>query len=309
MTNEQIVSEIKKGNDTKKNLEYLYKSNIPILRMLVKPYSNENTFDDMMQLAFLGILAAIPGYDESRGSFIQYAKFFIKSEIKDFRRVNDLPFVVSSNVYGNCGKIKKALSYLTQEYHRKPTEKELCDYTGLSLKQVRECETVLSPIMSIDSPCGEDDFGVVSDVISDGRDLEGEIIDSLNNENQSLSLWEIIEETLSNRQFEILRLHYIEGKSLPEIADKYGITRQRVHQIEQKAFSRLMQNHVSARFLAAEIEAIGYEGYKGVGVRAFHQRWASSVENVALRREYKKERFSRMIRESEKSFESRYLNL
>ena len=301
MTNEEIVSEIKKGNDKKANLEYLYKSNIPLIRQIVKPYANENNFDDLMMCAFIGICAAVPGFDETKGTFFTYAPYYIRRECMNFLRLNEMPFVVPYNLNEKISKYKKGVANLEQELKRHPTEKEIADYTGLSVAQIEDVQRVLSPVVSLESPCGEDESGTISDILSDGRDVADEVTDSLNQANQRLSLWEYVEDALSDRQFDILRMRFLDGRSVREIADKYGISQQRVCAIEKRAFQKLLKDHESAAFLAAEIESLGYANYSGVGLGIFRRRWASSVEVAVLRRERKKRRFSGMIEDAERA--------
>ena len=79
MTNEQIVKEIKNGISVNSNMEKLYKQNLPIFKMVCKPFSAYEPLEDLLQEAFISLYKAVEKYDcESDVSFITYAKYWVK---------------------------------------------------------------------------------------------------------------------------------------------------------------------------------------------------------------------------------------
>ena len=188
-------------------LERLTKANLRFVVSVAKQYQNQGlTLSDLINEGNLGLIKAAQRFDETRGfKFISYAVWWIRQSIlqalAEQSRIVRLPL----NKVGSLNKINKAFSNLEQEFEREPSADELLD--------------------------------VLENTSAPRTDLQLEYIESLRKEiERSLS-------TLTDRQKDVLKYYFGIGvehpMSLEDIGEKFGLTRERVRQIKDKAINKL----------------------------------------------------------------------
>jgi RNA polymerase primary sigma factor len=237
----ELAKKIKQGDQIA--LERLTKANLRFVVSVAKQYQNQGlSLSDLINEGNLGLIKAAQRFDETRGfKFISYAVWWIRQSIlqalAEQSRIVRLPL----NKVGSLNKINKAFSELEQEFEREPSAEELAFLLDLPTEEVETTLGVAARHVSMDAPFvdGEDNslLDVLANTTTPGTDKRLEHLESLRLEiERSLS-------TLSDRQADVIKLYFGIGvehpMSLEDIGDKFGLTRERVRQIKDKAINKL----------------------------------------------------------------------
>ena len=286
MTNEERVQEIQNGVNVQDNMQQLYDLNSGLIFQYVHPYTLSGAEqDDLMQEAFFGLHEAVKRYDPGQGSlFMTYASYWIRSAVSRYCnnciRTKRVPVHMEMLIR----KFKRFCSEYRLMKETDPDDTAICEGMGISedtLKRIRKTMFELNCI-SIDSlvPGSENNL-TFGDVIPDDFDLEAAVTDQEAERQDRELLWQLVQE-LPERQQDIILKHFREGLSLRDIAADYGISYQRVSQLESKGLKTL-KNHVELKQIAMQrgIDSIDPVAYHG-GVRRFRRTGTSSTEAAAL---------------------------
>lgn len=236
-----LAKRIKQGDQIA--LEKLTKANLRFVVSVAKQYQNQGlSLSDLINEGNLGLIKAAQRFDETRGfKFISYAVWWIRQSIlqalAEQSRIVRLPL----NKVGSLNKINKAFSELEQQYEREPSPEELADMLEITTDEVETTLGVAARHVSMDAPFVEGEDNSLLDVLENntmpGTDTHLEYADSLRREiERSLG-------TLTDRQCDVIKLYFGIGvehpMSLEDIGDKFGLTRERVRQIKDKAINKL----------------------------------------------------------------------
>ena len=236
-----LAQKIKQGDQVA--LEKLTKANLRFVVSVAKQYQNQGlTLSDLINEGNLGLIKAAQRFDETRGfKFISYAAWWIRQSIlqalAEQSRIVRLPL----NKVGSLNKINKAFSQLEQEFEREPSADELAELLEINREEVETTLGVAARHVSVDAPFQEGEENSLLDVLentsSPRTDSHLEYMESLRKEiERSLS-------TLTDRQKEVVKYYFGIGvehsMSLEDIGDKFGLTRERVRQIKDKAINKL----------------------------------------------------------------------
>lgn len=242
-----LAKKIKQGDQL--SLEKLTKANLRFVVSVAKQYQNQGlSLSDLINEGNLGLIKAAQRFDETRGfKFISYAVWWIRQSIlqalAEQSRIVRLPL----NKVGSLNKINKAFSELEQEYEREPSPEELANMLEIPTEEVETTLGVAARHVSMDAPFvdGEDNslLDVLENFNTPGTDADLEYKESLRREiERSLA-------TLTDRQCDVIKLYFGIGvehpMSLEDIGDKFGLTRERVRQIKDKAINKLRSQNRS----------------------------------------------------------------
>ena len=195
---------------------------------------------DLINEGNLGLIKAAEKFDETRGfKFISYAVWWIRQSIlqalAEQSRIVRLPL----NQVGSLNKINKALSKFEQENERQPSSEELSEMIDVPKDKISDTLRVSGRHVSVDAPFVEGEDNSLLDVLpnDDSPSADrGLVNESLNTEiERALS-------TLSSREREIIKSFFGIGcqeMTFEEIGERFGLTRERVRQIKEKAIRRL----------------------------------------------------------------------
>jgi len=236
-----LAKKIKQGDQLA--LEKLTKANLRFVVSVAKQYQNQGlSLSDLINEGNLGLIKAAQRFDETRGfKFISYAVWWIRQSIlqalAEQSRIVRLPL----NKVGSLNKINKAFSELEQAYEREPSADELADSLEIGTEEVQTTLGVAARHVSMDAPFVDGEDNSLLDVLENGgtpgTDKALEYNESLRREiERSLS-------TLTERQCDVVKLYFGIGiehpMSLEDIGERFGLTRERVRQIKDKAINKL----------------------------------------------------------------------
>ena len=241
----ELAQKIRKGGvEGNRALEKLVKANLRFVVSVAKQYQNQGlSLPDLINEGNLGLIKAAEKFDETRGfKFISYAVWWIRQSIlqalAEQSRIVRLPL----NQVGSLNKISKALSKFEQENERKPSAEELADELEIPVDKISDTLKVSGRHISVDAPFVEGEDNSLLDVLTNEDSPMAD--KSLVNESLSKEIDRALS-TLSDREKEIIKMFFGIGTqemTLEEIGDKFGLTRDRVRQIKEKAIRRLRQN-------------------------------------------------------------------
>ncbi len=235
----ELAQRIKKGDQAA--LEKLTRANLRFVVSVAKQYQNQGlSLPDLINEGNLGLIKAAEKFDETRGfKFISYAVWWIRQSIlqalAEQSRIVRLPL----NQVGSLNKINKAFSKFEQEHERKPSPEELAESLDLPADKVADTLRVSGRHISVDAPFVEGEDNSLLDVLINNDSPSADralMMESLAKEIERALA------TLTERESDIIRMFFGIGcqeMTLEEIGERFGLTRERVRQIKEKAIRRL----------------------------------------------------------------------
>ncbi|MDX1531057.1 MAG: RNA polymerase sigma factor RpoD/SigA [Rhodothermales bacterium] len=239
-----LAQRIKQGEE--EALHQLVRANLRFVVSVAKKYQGQGlTLADLINEGNYGLIKAAQRFDETRGfKFISYAVWWIRQAIlqalAEQSRVVRLPL----NRIGTISKIRKTSARLQQELERPPNIDELAQELDIDPEKVRDALKHTSRHLSMDAPFNEDDDNSLLDVLPNEEDVPPD--EYLLDESLKIDIERALS-TLHAREAEITRLYFGIGREHPltleEIGQRFGLTRERVRQIKEKALRKLRQKH------------------------------------------------------------------
>ena len=235
----ELAQRIRQGD--RKALEKLTKANLRFVVSVAKQYQNQGlSLPDLINEGNLGLIKAAEKFDETRGfKFISYAVWWIRQSIlqaiAEHKSIIRLPL----NQVGSVNKINRLLNKFEQEHERRPSIDEIAEKIDLPQDKIEDAMKVNFRHVSVDAPFVDGEENSLLDVlINDDSPMADNmlVMESLREEiNRAL-------QRLNERERNIIEAFFGINQpemTLEEIGDKYGLTRERVRQIKEKAIRRL----------------------------------------------------------------------
>ena len=237
----ELAQRIREGDS--KALEKLTRANLRFVVSVAKQYQNQGlSLPDLINEGNIGLIKAARKFDETRGfKFISYAVWWIRQSILQAIAEQGRPVRLPLNQVSSVNKINKALNKFEQENERRPSVEEIASSTDLPQEKIEEAIKANTKQVSMDAPFKDGEESSLADVLysEDSPSTDAELLKQSLREEMAMAL-----SVLNERERNVITAFYGIGQAemtMDEIGKKFGLTRERVRQIRERALRRLRQ--------------------------------------------------------------------
>ncbi|MGE3308477.1 MAG: sigma-70 family RNA polymerase sigma factor [Limisphaerales bacterium] len=235
-----LAARIKVGD--RKAREHMIKANLRLVVKIAHDYENYGLpLLDLINEGNIGLMKAVERFDPSKGGKLStYAAWWIKQAIKRALANQGKTIRLPVHLVDKIARMRRVATQLEDIFGREPTDEELAEELGITTTRVTQWRSAAIRPAQLDAPVGDDDSNALKDIVPDEkqtspyRELEDKTI---------RDMLEKMIDTLDAREQNILRKRFGydggEGLTLEEIGLEYGVTRERIRQIEAVALKKL----------------------------------------------------------------------
>jgi RNA polymerase primary sigma factor len=236
----ELAAKIKKGD--KKAREQMIKANLRLVVKIARDYEGIGLpLLDLISEGNIGLMKAVERFDPKKGGKLStYGSWWIKQAIKRALANQSKTIRLPVHLVDKISKMRRVGMKLQEELGREPTDEELADELGMTSTRVRQMRMAAIRPASLDAPIGDDESNNFSDVVEDEN--ASTPYENLEERTVTGMLQEMVKH-LDDREATILRYRFgLDGgseKTLEEVGEKFGVTRERVRQIQNLALKKL----------------------------------------------------------------------
>jgi RNA polymerase primary sigma factor len=246
----ELAARIKKGD--KKAREQMIKANLRLVVKIAHDYENFGLpLLDLISEGNIGLMKAVERFDPAKGGKLStYGSWWIKQSIKRALANQSKTIRLPVHLVDKISRMRRTAMKLQEIFGREPTDEELADELGMSVTRVAQMRTAAIRPASLDAPIGDDETNSFAEVVQD--EAANTPYEHLEEKTVTGMLQEMVK-TLDERESTILRYRFgLDGgseKTLEEVGERFGVTRERVRQIQNIALIKL-------RKMIEKIEAV-----------------------------------------------------
>ena len=236
----ELAAKIKKGNKAAR--EHMIKANLRLVVKIARDYEGIGLpLLDLISEGNIGLMKAVERFDPAKGGKLStYGSWWIKQSIKRALANQSKTIRLPVHLVDKISKMRRTGMKLQEEFGREPTDEELAAELGTTAARVSQMRTASIRPASLDAPVGDDDSNSYSEIVEDTRAVNP--YDELEDKTVTGMLQDLVKH-LDAREATILRFRFgLDGgneKTLEEVGEKFGVTRERVRQIQNLALRKL----------------------------------------------------------------------
>jgi len=236
----ELAAKIKKGD--KKAREHMIKANLRLVVKIARDYEGIGLpLLDLISEGNIGLMKAVERFDPKKGGKLStYGSWWIKQSIKRALANQSKTIRLPVHLVDKISRMRRTAMKLQEDLGREPTDEELAAELGTTAARVAQMRTASIRPASLDAPVGDDDSNNFSEIVEDERAVNP--YDELEDKTVVNMLQDMVKH-LDDREATILRYRFgLDGgseKTLEEVGEKFGVTRERVRQIQNLALRKL----------------------------------------------------------------------
>lgn len=236
----ELAERIKDGDEEAR--EHMIRANLRLVVKIARDYSNYGLpLADLISEGNIGLMKAVEKYEPAKGGKLStYAAWWIKQSIKRALSNQSKTVRLPVHMVDKIARLRKISAALTEELGREPTDDELAEILGIPRKKLALLKQAAQRPTSLDAPVGDESSGTYSETIGDAAAVDP---------HEALASKEIhgeldgLRELLDQRESKIIDARFgLTGKkpmTLEEISRDFGVTRERIRQLQNKALEKM----------------------------------------------------------------------
>ena len=239
---EQRIGALMAEGDTSAR-QKLIESNLRLVVSIAKHYTIKTKIPliDLIQEGNLGLMRAVDKWDHKRGyKFSTYATWWIKQAISKFILDNSRSIRVPAHIIEQLSKLNRVQKQLYQDLQREPGVAEIAKEMGMQEKQIKYLMTIVKEPVSIDQTINDEEDATMADLIADDTIVSPDV--DIYRQEVSERVQNVLS-TLDAREAEVISMRYglsdNKPKTLEEVGLHFGVSKERIRQIEEKALTKL----------------------------------------------------------------------
>jgi RNA polymerase primary sigma factor len=236
----KLAKKIKRGN--KQARELMIKSNLRLVVKIARDYEGLGVpLLDLISEGNIGLMKAVDRFDPNKGAKLStYAAWWIKQAIRRALTNQSKVIRVPVHMVDRLSNLRRATAKLAAEFGREPTDEELAEEMDTTPEKIKQSRNAVLSGSSLDAPLGDDDSSPLADVLKDEKALTP--YEQFKGQTEVEMLRELLE-SLDRREAVILRRRFgLDGadeETLEQIGQDFGVTRERIRQLEAVALNKL----------------------------------------------------------------------
>ena len=235
-----LAARIKKGDREAETL--MIKANLRLVVKIARDYADLGLPSlDLISEGNIGLMKAVERFDPAMGGKLStYAAWWIKQAIKRALANQSKTIRLPVHVVDKISKIRRASLQMSDELGREPTDDELAQEIGISHSKVSQLKTVSIRPASLDAPMSHDDSTELGETVGDeGAQTPFELLRDKNLRDEVSDLFEVLDDRERKIIFQRFGLDGGKPKTLEEVGKNFGVTRERIRQVQNIALAKL----------------------------------------------------------------------
>ena len=236
----QLAALIKKGDKEARSL--MIRANLRLVVKIAHDYANLGLpLLDLISEGNIGLMKAVERFDPQKGGKLStYAAWWIKQSIKRALANQSKTIRLPVHLVDKISKMRRVSMQMSEELGREPTDDELADEVGMAVGKISQLKTIAIRPASLDAPISEDDTTAFGEIVGDDGALTPfELLRDKNLQEEVGDLLTILDEREKKIIFSRFGLDGGKAKTLEEVGRKFGVTRERIRQLQNIALSKL----------------------------------------------------------------------